>query len=424
MVSKHVIITVTLFAVSLALPLLHVTYLQHYMLLCRWKHSKHGLTAPAAGADSGVPWLRLAFLADPQLEGDTRVWRQGWFGQLNNDLNDYYFRHIARSIRRYLRPRQLLLLGDLFSFQYTSDREFHARTGRFRSIFEHSKECGIYNNDDSNGGDGDTGSGAGTGGIGGTTDLAAVYQINLAGNHDVGYGAEMNVYVYERFVQEFGPQNTDYELEVGNGNGVDLRLWVGVVDSMSLDGTMDRAFHTEAWKHLEHLAHERRVHPRKPLLLLTHIPLWKAEGSCMDVPSITMQRHAVAEQNTLSRNATAFILDHIRPSMVFSGHDHEGCEYTHRNSIGEEIPEHTVRSVMGDFGGVTAVLEVSHDSNNSSSLLSFHYYSCPFVTVKYLVVTLIFSGLCTVFCTMYLLCIVLLQRHVFRESSVVRLKEE
>lgn len=367
-----------LIAVS-AFLLLHVVFLlQWYMVACRWVNS----AIDQYGSDQ---WMRLAFVADPQMEGDGRVLREGMYGQLNNDINDYSMRHIARSIRSVLQPRQLFVLGDLFSSEYLGDTEFRRRAKRFRWIFEHSRvghrqERTLTDSPYISGSIGRSSA------VDGRV-LARAYQVNLAGNHDIGYGIDVNLRGYSRFVKEFGPLNVDYEIDIAPshdsaaaqaGTG---RLWVAIVDSTCLDGTADKQFHTTAWRHLEYLASKRRTSPHQLLLLLTHIPLWKPEGSCVDRPMTIMRGNAVAKQNFLSANTTSFILEHIRPTVIFSGHDHEGCEYVHGNSHGDRIPEHTVRSMMGRYGGVSAVLEV----DASKAPPTIHHYTCPFATTGYLV---------------------------------------
>lgn len=47
----------------------------------------------------------------------------------------------------------------------------------------------------------------------------------------------------------------------------------------------------------------------------------------------------------LSPNVSNMLLDQLDPVFIFTGHDHEGCEYVHRG----RTKEYTVRSMMADF---------------------------------------------------------------------------
>ncbi|OCL15077.1 hypothetical protein AOQ84DRAFT_351211 [Glonium stellatum] len=147
------------------------------------------------------------------------------------------------------------------------------------------------------------------------------------------------------------------------------------------------------------IARSRPVTDRSALtLLLTHIPLHKAAGTCPDAPFFAFYpthdgdgtRAGVREQNHLSPHASAGILEGLfglsgnvaapargmgRPGLVLTGHDHEGCDVVHYRPredgaewsavrtpvggdvgavVGEDVPrvrEVTLRSMMGEFGG-------------------------------------------------------------------------
>jgi len=101
---------------------------------------------------------RILFLADPQMEGDSRIIRQGKYGELDLAVNDYYFRHIVSNLLYYLNPMCVFVLGDLFSSQSISDQEFAKRLERYRWIFQ-NVDVPLY---------------------------------NITGNHDVGYAAEVS----------------------------------------------------------------------------------------------------------------------------------------------------------------------------------------------------------------------------------------
>lgn len=61
---------------------------------------------------------------------------------MNVVFNDLYFTHISSTISRFLvEDREahkviVVVLGDLFSYQYTGDAEFRDRVRRYNQIFE------------------------------------------------------------------------------------------------------------------------------------------------------------------------------------------------------------------------------------------------------------------------------------------------
>jgi hypothetical protein len=145
---------------------------------------------------------KIVLVGDPQMEGDTRVYHQGWYGQLNNDFNDWYFWLIMRNVHHLIHPDYIVILGDIFSSQYMDNEEFLNRLRRFNANFvpslksEHSAKM-----------------------------------INLTGNHDIGYGDDLPEHRLRWFERFFGPQNIEYQ--------VDDHVFV-ILNSMSLDGAYDK----------------------------------------------------------------------------------------------------------------------------------------------------------------------------------------
>jgi hypothetical protein len=107
--------------VTLTLIIIYIIYLYNYAFFCNWVYPESN---------------RIVLLADPQMEGDSRVQREGLYGQLNNDFNDYYFKHIFSNINSFLKPDYVFVLGDIFSSQYISDYEFSIRKNRYEIIIQ------------------------------------------------------------------------------------------------------------------------------------------------------------------------------------------------------------------------------------------------------------------------------------------------
>lgn len=85
-------------------------------------------------------------------------------------------------------------------------------------------------------------------------------------------------------------------------------------------------------------------------------------------------------QNTLSENATRFLLDEIQPKFIFVGHDHEGCVYDHTTSKSDtKIREYTLRSMMGDYSGYIGLFEISRSPLGK---FEYHFQYCPYAWIK------------------------------------------
>ncbi|CAG8530248.1 1925_t:CDS:2 [Paraglomus occultum] len=328
---------------SLCLAVTGITiYLYYYTALCNWKWK--------------APSTRILFLADPQLEGDAKLARQGKIGELDLAFNDYYFRHVYTSFVSPFSlfgppPTHVVLLGDLFSSQWIDDVEFEKRVERFKWIFGDNN----YNH----------------------------HLVNLSGNHDIGYGRDMT------------PSPPEHIFAVINSQNVDGPAW-------------DEALRSETWAFLNELAAEReRDNYKTPLVLLTHIPLHKEAGLCVDEPLVLYDEfNHIIEQNHFTSNATDFILTKLRPRFIFAGHDHRGCDVTYDVTWSKEedkgeptvkayrtrdyrkserdddqgdslsAREVTLRSVMAEFGGNAGLFEIRY----RNGAFQYAYQNCPFVT--------------------------------------------
>lgn len=197
----------------------------------------------------------------------------------------------------------------------------------------------------------------------------------MTGNHDIGYGIDTTRERVDRFVRAFGPVNAEWVEESG--------VRIVVINSMVLESSADGALRQEAWDHLLAVSQLQTQDPR-PLLLLSHIPLYKPPGVCFDPPEIHWTWGYVSSQTHLTPVVSQWILRYLRPTWVLAGHDHEGCRTRHRLVLGPDgleerhvvtgmndpwLPplspdtmiladtkELTIRSMMGDYGGYTGLL--------------------------------------------------------------------
>ena len=242
--------------------------------------------------------------------------------------------------------------------------------------------------------------------------------VELPGNHDLGLGAGIRIPVRERFQAYFG-----------NGNRFDI---VGNHSFLSLDtvslsakgqpngsgrqglneeahnkdvwGPIDQFLHTAKGEKaraiqrelklrngssennlLEHIAleledprahtvsYEDHKHTDIPSVILTHVPLYRPEGTpCgplrerfppsktadgknpeRDDPNSIHVRQGVQYQNVLTPEVSKEIIDLVGDvTHVFSGDDHDYCDITHRGYTSKNggIREVTVKSISWAMG--------------------------------------------------------------------------
>ena len=194
--------------------------------------------------------FRLLTLADPQIEGDTRLrrillqmpkeselgvsgkWRdlasafwQGdtlairahlkfnWdyvvtslqYGQKWVDIwgNDLYLAHVFRTMYWYIKPSHTVVLGDLLSSHWIQSEEFHRRAGRFWNLIfrgmEKVTEEDVARNEEV--------VGKSVWGVKDTGVNWAKKVMNIVGNHDIGYAGDINRERVDRFEDRFGKLN-------------------------------------------------------------------------------------------------------------------------------------------------------------------------------------------------------------------------
>ena len=419
-------------------------------------------STPYGDVEPQVTPFRLLVLGDPQLEGDSSVIssKDGFMPSLQTlwpavssatttgerfiaagthlrdfiisdvphlvqsyrkkiDLigNDYYLAHIYRTLHWTLVPTHVAVLGDLIGSQWVSDEEFERRGIRFwNRVFQKGTKV-----------EDQISNGINTETLGYDEELSKKWSrrvINVAGNHDIGYAGDMNADKIHRFERVFGKANweTRFDLPVAatDGEGVpELRLIV--LNSLNLDTpVLDYDLQTETYSFVNNIiSTSRPVEDRTSgTILLTHLPLHKEAGVCVDGPLFDYheEKHGggVKEQNHLSPDASKGILEGIfgmnadrtspgggygRNGIILTGHDHEGCdvvhefhrsgdgghewiaenmtEYTSKVHTAEAVPhirEITVRSMMGDFDGNAGLLSAWYDPDGRD--WKFDYSTC------------------------------------------------
>ena len=403
--------------------------------------------------DRDIPIFRLLVLADPQLEGDSSLpdpqdgllsslarrlrtisdskvdsvaWKDLVLSALRDicykdiprslravrkqvDLfgNDFYLAHVFRTLRWWTKPTHVTVLGDLIGSQWVDDEEFQWRSWRYwNRVFRGGQkiDASVQQN--------------------GSYALHepgwAHRIINIVGNHDIGYAGDISEERLERFSKVFGPINWDARFAYPIANQTTSHpppsLHLVVLNSMSLDGpAMSHDITSATYDYLNSVM--SRSHPVEDrtsfTLLLTHLPLHKPAGVCVDPPFFNYWDHddpherfrqdALREQNHMSEHVsiqgvlqgifgmtpdrTAAARGKGRQGLVLTGHDHEGCDTWHylpSRLEGQTPPEEnewqstkfdsakfsasytgvrevTLRSMMGDYGGNAGLLSAWFD---------------------------------------------------------------
>ncbi|KAK3335109.1 hypothetical protein B0T19DRAFT_405615 [Cercophora scortea] len=358
--------------------------------------------------------------------------------------NDFYLAHIYRTLHWWTRPTHVTVLGDLVGSQWLGDGEFGRRAARYwNRVFRGAErvpddvaaypaeeyDLSGYLND--------------TTGHANETSPWTRRVINVAGNHDIGYAGDINDNRTERFERAFGKVNYElrFELPLSNtsttynplsnphSNHLLPELRIVVLNDMNLDTPAASTDLQDAtYSFINSVINTASAVEFKGhfTLILTHIPLYKPAGVCIDAPLFAFHDHdgSLKEQNQLSAAASRGFLEGIlgmsgdvhapargrgRPGVILNGHDHEGCDTWHFISqtadapaeggprewevqrwrkankgglVGREgmpgVREITVRSMMGDFGGNAGLLSVWFDEESWE--WRFEYATCPLGT--------------------------------------------
>ncbi|KAJ2548883.1 hypothetical protein EV175_004658 [Coemansia sp. RSA 1933] len=243
--------------------------------------------------------IRFNLYGDPQIEGDAKLQREPRTGRYDILVNDYYLHHVYSSTIAAFNPNYVVTMGDIFSSQWVKRDEYYKRIERFKWI---SQRVDSLNR---------------------TVRSNRIY-LYLAGNHDIGYGDETRSYHTTRFVNNFGPLNRKWTVDI---NGRLHRM--AILNAMNLDKTRMRQYRVEAWDFVHGLAADSAKMPDLPLILFLHIPLYKPNGVCVANATTVYRDGFIRYQDYLSPATSAYLLHCLSPTLVFNGHDHNGCVATH-----------------------------------------------------------------------------------------------
>lgn len=339
--------------------------------------------------------------------------------RLDHIGNDYYLGHIYRTLHWWSMPTHVTVLGDLVGSQWIDNGEFERRGARYwNRVFKRGlKVPDELANEPSEDFKNTL--------LGEDADLWKRRILNVAGNHDIGYAGDLSQSRIDRFTKVFGKPNYELrfnlpwnntDLKIVNGEDEDQErpipeLRIVVINDMNLDapaGSSDLQAATYSFLN-NVISHSKEVdRPAHFTLVLTHIPLHKEAGVCVDPPFFDYYSgefsDGIKEQNHLSRGASEGFLQGIfgmsgnpnadgqgfgRNGVILTGHDHEGCDIYHyinqtteegvapkwrakpwqeavdsNITVAEGVPglrEITVRSMMGDYAGNAGLLSLWFD---------------------------------------------------------------
>ncbi|KAF7562473.1 hypothetical protein G7046_g1660 [Stylonectria norvegica] len=361
--------------------------------------------------------------------------------------NDFYLAHIYRMVHWWTNPTHVSVLGDLLGSQWIDDEEFEKRGKRFwnrtfkgaeripdyvaRYPMEEYEIAGYLNSSTKE-------------------DIWTKRIMNVVGNHDVGYAGDLTEERLERFERVFGKANYELRFELPitdaetnatiydettnpDSNRLPPEIRIVAVNDMNLDTPAKSAALQDAtYGFINSVIQTSSAVEYKGhfTVIITHIPLYKPEGVCVDAPFFDFHTAedggGLKEQNQLSSDASRGFLEGIfgmsgdnsapangvgRMGVLLNGHDHEGCDTFHyinqtngtdpaartwevarwANAQKNEsitstdgIPgrrEITVRSMMGDFGGNAGLLSLWFDKETWE--WKFEYAECPLGTQHY-----------------------------------------
>lgn len=358
--------------------------------------------------------------------------------------NDYYLAHIYRTLYWWTKPTHVTVLGDLVGSQWIEDDEFNIRGWRYwNRVFKYGQRVSDELTAEREEWNGVPYVSVPDWSIPYLGDNAEEWKrriINVAGNHDIGYAGDLTPERFERFERVFGRANYELRFQLPPDSLLhnttsdepsftsddreipELRLVV--LNDMNLDmPALSQPLQDATYTFLNHIITTSHpvIRPALFTLVLTHIPLYKDEGICVDGPFFEFHdseefAYGVKEQNHLSLAASKGLLEGIfgkngdtaadgrgmgRNGLVLTGHDHEGCDVYHYINQSsptlsrewearrwkdaetdgivdqEGVPglrEITVRSMMGEFGGNAGLLSLWFDEERWE--WRFEYDTC------------------------------------------------
>ncbi|ANZ73340.1 BA75_00725T0 [Komagataella pastoris] len=326
---------------------------------CSWKNWEKW---PA----HSTPHRSLVY-ADPQLVDDySYPERPQLINYFTKKLSDHYLHRNYMIVNELLRPDSIFFLGDLFDGgrEHDGDDVWFKEYKRFNRIFPKFPNVRI--------------------------------NMALPGNHDIGFGNEVDLDKLMRFRTFFGDVNT-FDL-LGNHSFI-------LVDSISLSSQSQPLVTNDPRWFLENLTDSLAM--QYPRILFTHVPLFRDpdQQTCGPLREHNKQLFPIQKgyqyQTVIDPDLSKFILAKSKPSLVLSGDDHDYCHIQHeftdlgtKGTVGEDYCDEITVKACSMTGGISKPaiqllsLYNNLDINSRLSSNTIQQQMCllpsPFGAVKFL----------------------------------------
>jgi hypothetical protein len=177
----------------------------------------------------------------------------------------------------------------------------------------------------------------------------------LPGNHDVDLVESRTSWdAHQRYISHFGPLNQRVQL------ANHTLLFIDALGLIEEDVERTRASHSNRqWQSkpggaIEFIEKVQPVVSKERTILFSHVPLFRSDDASCGPSREAGNIHQggginSGYQNILGSSLTEFILRSIRPTIIFSGDDHDSCQHLHSSSD-FQIPEITVKSMSIAMG--------------------------------------------------------------------------
>ncbi|KAF9526601.1 Metallo-dependent phosphatase-like protein [Crepidotus variabilis] len=178
----------------------------------------------------------------------------------------------------------------------------------------------------------------------------------IPGNHDIGIGTprtfKQSPQAYQRYVKQFGQPNQI--VSIANHSLVLFDAPSHVREDSQRHGQRKKF---EDWIPIPGGSYEfaerfGKVPHHDPIILFTHIPFYRPDGkSCGPLRERGSLRPGAGDgyQNTIEKDSSIRLLENIKPVAIFSGDDHDYCEYVHHFDLGNGIPRITTEISVKSF---------------------------------------------------------------------------
>ncbi|KAF8502047.1 Metallo-dependent phosphatase-like protein [Russula emetica] len=282
---------------------------------CRWPN-------PGVVRENGKAATHILLVADPQiLDERSYPGRSSLLRSVSRIFVDMNLRKAWRVAKR-KRPHAIIFLGDMMDngFADMHITEYQENVRRFHSIFPAPPSVPLY---------------------------------YIPGNHDVGLGDRRNMssLARPRYRSAFGPLTQHVKL---GGHSLFMIDAPALVDEdLRREDAGKKGSVNGLPQDLEYLQHMRAGQvANTPLILFSHIPLYRpSDSNCgpLREKGIIPYVRGDGYQTLLSPETSRLLLDELSPTVIFSGDDHDYCEYIH-TSHERRIPEVTIKSLSIAMG--------------------------------------------------------------------------